>query len=1131
MKKKSNSAKLLLKITRIMKNTTILLFICIIHASAIPYAEAQRVSVQIKNGTFYDVVTQIEKQSEFMFFYKSEEVDNNQPITLEATNKLVTEILDEMLKGRELSYQIIDRQIIISKSRSNLSTAIVQQQGRRVTGTVFDDQGEPIIGANIIEKGTTNGVVSDLDGKFTLTVPENATLQISFIGFITQEIPVRNQSDITVTLRENLQTLEEVVVVGYGVQRKSDVTGAIAKIETGDIQNRTITDANQALQGKTAGVKLISSSGGPGAQTDIFIRGISSNSGSSPLYIVDGMQVRNISYIEPNNIESIEVLKDAASAAIYGAQAGNGVVLITTKKGSGAAQGTIAYDGQYVFNDITRFPQRLNARDYQTYMLEAGYIGQASFDAYWDGRTDTDWAKVAFETGFSQRHNLSFSQANDQGTFFASLSYLNQDGPIIKAQDVFERYTFLTNAERNIKNWLKVGINFTYDRNQTLSRSTTTGNPMVNAVLLLDPLTPAYWPTINDVPEPYKPYAENGMLLSDNNGYHGQSLFFIGDNNVINPITTVDNVRNEGYNNNTMGTLFLDFKPIKELVVTSRLSMQETSRMSKNYSHPYYANSMSNNGYPTMSRSSTESFYYQWENFANYTQIFGQHHVNGMIGTSFSKTHRENVGTGSIRLLNDDPLYRDLSWQHPDATRTVSGSYSDNAQFSYFGRFNYTYANKYMFQATFRADAFDSSKLSDEARWGYFPALSAGWTITNEEFMQDIKYLSSLKLRASWGKNGSIRALTNYQYAAGMSTGSNRQYDFTSDRNTYTYVTTYYQNQLANPRLKWETSTQLNFGIDSRLLNDRLTFTVDWFDKRTEGLLVAATAPLYTGFTSMYVNGGNIKKTGFEFDLGWNDNISDFRYGIKANLATLKNEVTYLDPSIKRINGTAFFTTPDYTSFEVGYPIWYLRGYILEKINPENGEPVFKDLNDDGEINENDRTMVGSGLADFTYGITLTASWKGFDFSIFGTGSQGNDMYMCLYRPDRITGNRLQYFFDDRWTESNRNTTIPRPGASGFDRYIQSTGLVFDASFFKIKQIQLGYTAPRSITGKIKINNLRLYVSLDDYFTFTKYPGFDPEVSVNTRTSQDEVTGSGVGIDQGAFPIYKKTTLGLNITF
>ncbi|MDL2277193.1 TonB-dependent receptor [Parabacteroides sp. OttesenSCG-928-G07] len=1002
-------------------------------------------------------------------------------------------------------------------------------QNRQVTGTVIDDLGDPLIGVSIVEKGTTNGTVSDIDGKYSLTVPGNATLAFSYMGYVSQELAVNNRALINITLSEDLQALEEVVVIGYGVQRKSDVTGAISKVEAGDIQNRSIVDANLALQGKTAGVQVLSASGAPGAQTDIRIRGISSNSGSSPLYIVDGMQVRSINFIDPNNIESMEVLKDAASAAIYGAQAGNGVVIITTKKGSGSTQGTITYDGQYVFNSLTRLPKVLNSRDYIDYMLEAGYTTQGIIDEYWDGKTDTNWSDVAFENGFSHRHNLSFSQASDQGTFFSSLSFTQQDGPIISNKDTYDRWTFLTNAERNIKPWLKVGVNFTYNRSQTKSVSSNTeGGSVLGSALLMDPLTPVYWQE-SDVPESYKPYAENGLLLSNGNGYHAQSQIYIGDN--INPLTAVETSDSEGYNNGTMGTLFAEFKPIKGLVVTSRLSVQANNRMSKTYNAPYYANSIAGRANPELRRNANESFYYQWENFANYMRSFGSHDVTAMVGMSFAETHTEYLATGDTRLLSSDPLYRDFGWIHPDATRTLNGSYSDAAQLSYFGRLDYSYDRKYMLQFTLRSDAFDTSKLSDKSRWGYFPAISAGWTVSNEEFMENLDWVSSLKLRASWGKNGSIRALSGYQYSADMATSAGRQYDFTSDPSSYNYTTAYYPNKLSNPNLKWETSVQLNIGLDARFLNNRLNFTFDWYEKKTDGLLVSATPPLFTGYSSMYVNGGDIKNSGFEFELGWNDNIGDFRYGVKANLATLNNKVTYLDPSITRINGAGFFLTNDYTVMEEGYPIWYMRGYDLEGIDPTTGDPIFRDMNDDGIINAEDKTKIGSGLADFTYGITLTGSYKNFDFVVSGSGSQGNDMYMCLYRPDRINGNRLQEFFDNRWTMSNTNASAPRAGANDFDKYIQSSGMIFDGSYFKISQIQLGYTVPRNITSKLKINNLRAYVSLDDWFLFASYPGFDPSVSVNNRSASGEVTGSGVGMDKGSYPTYKKTTIGINITF
>lgn len=1097
------------------------------------YAEKTIFSIEMKEKTVSEVLEAIEEQTDFHFFYNSKLIDMDRRISIDLQNKDVFTVLDHIFKESGVKYKVIEKDVILTTAdidtNTTPATPIVQQQQRQVTGKVVDAFNAPLPGVAVVVKGTTNGTVTDVDGRYTLSVPQGESLVFSYIGFVNQEKQV--VADVmNIVLLEDIQQLEEVVVVGYGVQRKSDVTGAIAKVEVGDIQNRSITDANQALYGKTAGVQLVSSAGSPGTQTDVMIRGISSNSGSSPLYIVDGMQVRSINFIEPNNIESMEVLKDAASAAIYGAQAGNGVILITTKKGSGSVKGTITYDGQFVFNDITRIPDRLNAQDYQQYMLEGGYITQNVFDQYWDGKTDTDWSDVAFNTGFSQRHNVSFSQASDQGTFFSSLSYQNQDGPVIGNRDVFRRWSFFVNADRNIKNWLKMGINFTYSRNET--RSVGSGGEYGNvlgSVLLLDPLTPVYWPTMNDLPEAYKPYVDNGMLMSDENGYYAQSLFFNTEN--PNPLTIVNRNLGTGYNNSTLGTAFLNFIPVKELVITSRLSMQLNNRMGRSYSTPYYANTISTNANPTLSRSATESFYYQWENFANYTKRFDKHDVNAMVGMSFSQTHTENLSTGANRLLNDNPLYRDFSWLHPDATRTISGGYSDAAQYSYFGRINYTYDNKYMLQTTLRADAFDSSKLSKESRYGYFPAFSAGWNMHNENFMKGISFLSSLKLRASWGQNGSIRALNNYQHVADMTTAANRRYDFTSNPASLVYTNGYYPSRLSNPSLKWETSTQLNIGIDSRFFNNRLTLTFDWYEKNTNGLLVSATPPLFTGFGSMWINGGDVKNSGFEFDFGWNDYIGDFRYSVKANLATLKNKVTYLDPSITRINGTGFFLTSDFTVFEEGYPIWYMRGYELDGIDSSTGDPVFKDHNDDGLINNNDKTMIGSGLPDFTYGITLNAAWKGFDLTVFGNGSQGNDMYMCLFRNDKITSNRLQFMFDERWHQGNTNATRLKAGSTGFDNYIQSTGMIFDGSFFKIKQIQFGYVLPKKLLDKIKVNNIRFYVSLDDFFSFTKYPGFDPEVSTNTRTSQDEVTGSGIGIDKGAYPIYRKTTFGLNVTF
>lgn len=427
-----------------------------------------------------------------------------------------------------------------------------------------------------------------------------------------------------------------------------------------------------------------------------------------------------------------------------------------------------------------------------------------------------------------------------------------------------------------------------------------------------------------------------------------------------------------------------------------------------------------------------------------------------------------------------------------------------------------------MLQASLRADAADLSYLPLEKRWGYFPAVSAGWTISEENFFTPLRdVVSSLKLRASWGQNGSLAALASNLYGYGTTMVTAGYYPFVPGNN---YTTGIRPNSLGNDELKWETSEQINVGLDARLFNDRLTLSMDWFNKKTKDLLITGTTPsLIIGGTTSPINAGNVSNKGFEFEIGWRDNIGDFNYSIKGNLATLKNKVTYLDPSLTRAGGTTFHTNT-ITYFEEGYPVYYFRGYHCEGINPEDGEPIFADLDNNGIINEDDKTYIGDAIPDFTYGLTLTAAWKGLDLTIFGSGSYGNDVFSCINRPDHNYANKLsEIFYKDRWTPEHTNATAPRANALSLDKYTVSDAMVFDGSYFKIKQIQLGYSLPKQWINKVFINNLRLYVSLEDFFTFTSYPGFDPEASANAT--------SGMGIDMGTYPSAKKVMLGFNVEF
>lgn len=993
----------------------------------------------------------------------------------------------------------------------------------KVTGKVVDNMGEPMIGVSIQEKGTTNGVISDFDGNYNLSVKQGAVLVFSYIGYVMQEHQAV-VGTLNVTLKEDTKALEEVVVVGYGVQKKSSVTGAISQVKAEDMQNRTITSAAQALQGKTAGVQLISTSSAPGSSPTIRVRGYSSNVSSDPLYVVDGVRTTDISGIDPNDIASMEVLKDAASAAIYGAEAGNGVILITTKKGK-AGQGKITYDFQFSSQSIARIPELLNAEEYINYMCEGG-MNRDDIMAIWDGKTDTDWVDVAFENSRMQKHNVAFTGGGDRGNYYLSLTYLDNNGIVVGDADHYTRMTATINSEYKIKDWLKVGTTNQIEKYNVRSVSSQNEyGSLFSGVMLMDPLTAPVYSADNLPQHMQNAMAHGKHLMQDENGnYYGVSNWYTGEN--YNPLIMRDNgiTRNSGFNVN--GSIYGEFTPFGGFTFTSRFGYRLSGTRSSSVSLPFYGNSTQSRDYVDISGTSSTTIYYQWENFANYMKTFNKAHtVTAMLGMSYQEQTYDYVNAGlsangEHAVLQNNPLFYYLNYGSASATKSLGGEKTRTAKMSYFGRIGYDYKGRYMIQASLRADAADLSLLPASNRWGYFPAVSAGWTISEENFFEPIKnYVTSFKLRGSWGQNGSLAALSGYPYSTDMS--SSGIYSFVTGNS---YITGVSPLSLGNDELKWETSEQWNVGFDARFLRDRLTLGFDYFDKKTKDLLVTGTKPsLIIGGSTSPINAGNVSNKGVEFELGWRDNIKDFNYSIRANLATLKNEVTYLDPSLERVAGTNYHTYP-ISYFEKGYPVYYFRGYKFAGVDPVTGDPTFADVDGDGVVTENDRTYIGDAIPDFTYGITLTAAYKGLDLTVFGTGSYGNDIFHASYRPDYKESNKMkEVFYDNRWTVDNPNGTVPRSNANNMDKYITSDAMVYDGSYFKIKQIQLGYTLPKSWLNKVYIGNMRLYCSLDDFFTFTKYPGFDPESSSNAT--------SGMGIDKGGYPTSKKVVFGINVEF
>ena len=993
-------------------------------------------------------------------------------------------------------------------------------QNRTISGKVVDAAGQPVVGAAVMVVGNTGiGAATDLNGAFTLNVPAGASISVESIGYKTQTFAVGNQSTFNIILEEDSELLEETVVIGYGVQKKSDVTGAIASVKDTDLENRTSTDIAQAIQGKAAGVQIVNSSGAPGAASSIQIRGYSSNSKTSPLMIVDGLKVNDISYLDPETIASVEILKDAASAAIYGVEAGNGVVLVTTKSGR-KGSGRVFYNFQHSIQNVAHLPEMMNAKEYMDYMVLAGAASADSFG--YDGKTDTKWTDYMLETGHQERHTVGVEGGNDRAKFYTSLSYTDNNGIVKGDKDIFRRLVGQINAEYKVKDWLTVGVNTTIDRSvrRAVSESSSISESVMGAMFVHDPTTPWIYDD-NAIPARVQGMI-NDRIPRDPDGHIYGISAFNETSYMWHPQAILDRQDTETQSFRTRGTAYANLMPIPGLIITSRFGFQGGYSHTNTYNHEVYISSKTNQAM-SISGSTNDRLYYQWENFANYNKTFGKHDFTVMAGMSYQQTNTDNLRGTAYVLSSDDPNFRYLDNAVNNANMSIGGQPEVRANMSYFGRLGWSYANRYFVQANFRADAYDSSKLDKNHRWGYFPSVSAGWTVSNEPFMQGVKdalSLSFLKLRASWGVNGNVNALGAYQYASSLETNKNYGYNL----NGTFLVGVRPSKVLPNPNIRWETSRQVDVGMDLRMLNERLTFSVDWYNKNTHDLLTSTTAPANTGAETVYVNAGLVNNHGTEFELGWKDTIGDFNYGISGNLSTVHNKVVK-GTSPDRVPGQKIWSSYDVTYFEEGYPLWYLRTFMVDHIDQATGAAVYKDFDKDGAITPEDRDFAGSGIPDFTYGLTLNMGWKGFDLLVLGAGSQGAELLYAVTRADALQQNTLKIFYTDAWQNaSSTGYKYPKPDSS--DKFYRCSNMrVYDASFFKIKQIQLGYTLPRKLVKKIAMSSLRAYVSLDDWFTFTKYPGLDPE------TSHVGSSASGLGVDYGSYPISKKLVFGVNVSF
>ncbi|MCO6475361.1 MAG: TonB-dependent receptor [Phaeodactylibacter sp.] len=995
-------------------------------------------------------------------------------------------------------------------------------QERTVSGTVTSSEdGLPVIGANILVKGTATGTITDIDGNYELKVPGPETVLVfSYTGMKTEEVTVDGQTVINMVMAPAAELLEEVVVVGYGVQKKSVATGAISKLSDKNLEGFKVQDVQSALEGQVTGLIVNESSGQPGAGKSILIRGISTNGDNTPLFIVDGLQVNSIDNINPGDIESVDVLKDAASSAIYGARAANGVVIITTKKGSEDG-GSITYEGFTSASNPWKLPEMLGASDYIDLTREKFENGNQSssletlgFPARGAQAENTDWMDVIFNEATLQSHRLNVTAKN----LFVSLEYWDQNGVVGGEKSNYKRYAARLNSSRDLNWLLSVGQNLYVNRvdNQNIGVNDAFGTVIADA-FAYDPLTPVY----------------------NENAQYGFAQSNWVQKEYINPLSRLFLANNNGHADQVLGNVYLDVKPFEGLKFRSDFGIDYSWYKYRSFTPDYAFHAAAINADNDIAQGYGFSQALQFENYLNYNRDFGPHSVDVVVGTSYRESTFETAGGDSHAIPN--AVMFDENWQFIDAgedsTDLAFGSASvDYALISYYGRLIYDFEDKYLFTATLRRDG--SSNFGANNRWGVFPSFSAGWVLSNESFF-NFRAIDFLKLRASWGKNGNDR-IAPLSYASTI-------------ENVFTYAFGQPQSLLTgaalatppNPNIKWEESVQLDIGLELRLLEGRFTAEVDYYRKNTKDLLMDQVIPGYVGATNNPIsNLGEIQNQGIEAGLGYRFSLGALDVTTNLNYTTFTNEVINVAGEAGFLQGYGWpvRNTP-ITRMTEGFPVGHFVGYVTDGIfqseaevfshlspsgdllqpKAEPGDLRFLDINRDGVINSDDITNIGSPWPDHILGFSLSANYKGFDFSALFSAQLGHDIYRTYERSD-ITFTNYQTFWLDRWTPENPGNTYPRLVSNDPNNNQRPSDFyVEDASFFRLRNLQVGYNIPARLLEKASLSGLRIYFSANNLFTITDYTGFDPDIGTNGWILD-------TGIDKGYYPSNKVIGGGIKIT-
>lgn len=1035
------------------------------------------------------------------------------------------------------------------------SNAIFAQQVT-MKGNVKDGTGEFIIGANVVVKGTTNGTVTDLDGNFTLSNVEVGTpVEISFIGYVPQVIKA-SSTPFNIILKEDSEALEEVVVIGYGVQKKSVVTAAIAQVSADDLGKAAPVRVDNALKGLASGVQVTTANGQPGSGAKIRVRGTGTINNSDPLYIIDGMPIDGgIDFLNPSDIQSIEVLKDAASGAVYGARAANGVILVTTKSAK-VGKVSVNYDFSYGWQNPWRKKKMLNGTEYATLMNEAStYAGQGNiYDNPSQYGKGTNWQDVTFNDNAPvENHQLSLSAATDKVNSYVSLGFYRQEGIVggdynrsnYKRLTIRSNTTYTVFDESKKRNWLKkmtVGVNLAYSRikNTGIEVNSLTGSALGNA-MFLSPLMDVY---ASDEDALYAQYASEikqyGDLVRDSKT--GKLLNVPGKdfNEISNPLAYLSLPGTMNNSDKFVGNFFAELSIWDNLKFRSSYGADLAFWGSDGWSKAFYMNVNAHNDKSKVWSEMNRGCTWQIENVLSYDKTFGANSIAVVLGQSAKKYSGRKVGGSAYDMIEENGDKPNLDFTNglaSDGKRDVYGGLFDPATLaSYFGRVSYNYDERYMLQFTIRRDG--SSNFGPNNKWAVFPSVSLGWNLTNEKFMETRpSWLTSTKVRLSWGKNGNEN-IGSFRYTANVSTGNN--YVFGSN-GIQQIIMGSKPSGTPNPDLKWEESEQYDAGLDFGFLNNSLTFNLDYFRKTTNGMLKEMSIPSYLGESKPWGNVGKMQNSGIEIDVAYKLNAGDWNLRFGGNISYLKNKLINLgnaDGFEMKDNVHQLGNVSRAENGEV-YPFFYgyktagifqnqseVDSYVNSdgnKIQPnaEPGDVRFVDLDGDGTITDADKTKIGKGTPDWTYGINISAAWKNFDLYMLWSGTIGNDIFDATRRLDLRYVN-LSSEMMDRWHGEGTSNSTPRfTWTNANDNYRVSDLYIKNGSYLRLKNIQLGYTLPHSLTSKAFISNLRFYLAAENLLTFTKYKGFDPEISYD----------ASAGIDRGIYPQARTFTVGLNLNF